>query len=78
MNIQDLLGGAPGLHFMLVEHESDCPGAHNNGEGCTCSPTMRMASKSEFIGATAASRKARRAAERAVAKAAAKAKRSAA
>lgn len=78
MDLNNLLNGQTGMHFMLVEHESDCPGAHNNGGGCTCTPTMRMATQSEFIGATTANRKTRRAAERAAAKAVAKAKRSAA
>ena len=78
MDLNNLLSGQPGMHFMLVEHESDCPGAHNNGEGCTCTPTMRMATQSEFTKAVTTSRKNRRAEARAAAKAVAKAKRSAA
>ena len=74
MDLNDLLRAPSGMHFMLIEHDSDCPGMLNNGVGCTCAPTMRLATESEFVKATTASRAARRAAERAAAKALAKAK----
>ena len=63
----------PGVFFMLVEHESHCPGAQGDGVHCCCKPSVRMADSDEFLAsmrrAQAASRAAKDAAARVVAKA---------
>lgn len=64
---------SPGVKFMLVAHDSDCPGAHGDPSACCCEPDFRMVNEAEYLAATSKtqtqSRAARRAAERALAKA---------
>lgn len=73
MNHDDLF--SPGVKFLQVVHEDGCPGAYNNGNGCNCSPSVRMVDEAQFLKTAAAPGRAeRRAAARATAKAMAKAK----
>lgn len=64
-----------GLKFMLVEHESHCPGAQGDPSNCCCEPTMRMVGASEFTASMSKTRTKSRAARRATERALAKAKR---
>lgn len=52
----------PGLHFMLVEHDAWCPGAHGHASGCICNANARIVTEDEF---TANRRQRREAAKRA-------------
>lgn len=71
MNPEDLF--SPGVKFMLVSHDNDCPGALGDPLRCCCEPEVRMVDEAEYMAAMnktqTQSRTARRAAERALAKA---------
>lgn len=58
----------PGLHFMLVEHDAWCPGAHGHASGCICNANARIVTEGEFtakVAQTANRRQRREAARRA-------------
>lgn len=71
VSLDELL--TPGLCFVLVEHEPDCPGAQGDRIRCHCDPRVRMVSEAEYAAALSKTqdecRAARRAAERALEKA---------
>jgi hypothetical protein len=71
MKADDLF--SPGVKFMLVSHDNDCPGAMGDPLRCCCEPEVRMVSEAEYTAAMnqtqAQSRAARRAADRALSKA---------
>jgi len=39
----------PGLHFVLVEHDAWCPGAHGRAIDCICNANSRIVSEDEFV-----------------------------
>jgi hypothetical protein len=61
---QKLLGGLlePGVHHLVVRHDSTCPGAHGKPELCNCSPDLEVVAESEALEIVVANNKARRAA----------------
>lgn len=60
----------PGLHFVEVAHDDDCPGRFEHGRGCCCTPDVRLHSDPErYIRGELANRAARRAAAREAARA---------
>lgn len=32
----------PGVSFVAVMHDEDCPGRYENGRGCTCEPEFEV------------------------------------
>ena len=65
----------PGLHFIEIGHDADCPGRYEGGRGCTCIPTVTLhADQERFIRGELANRAARRAAAREAARAMRKAR----
>lgn len=66
----------PGLLFLELGHDADCPGRFTDGEGCTCSPTVAMHDDVQrYIRGELVNRAARHTAARAAAKAMRKAAR---
>lgn len=73
---EDLL--KPGLRFLEVAHDSDCPGRFENGRGCCCNPEVRLhTDERRYIRDELKNRAARRAAAREAARAMRKAQRKA-
>jgi len=65
---EDLL--KPGLNFLEVAHDADCPGRFENGRGCCCNPDVRLHHDTErYIRGELQNRAARRAAAREAARA---------
>jgi hypothetical protein len=52
----------PGVQFLQVMHDNDCPKL--SGGECQCTPEARMVDKETFVAAYAQDRKQRRAAAR--------------
>jgi hypothetical protein len=66
----------PGLHFIEIAHDEDCPGRFTNGDGCTCDPWITPHSDVDrFVQGEMMNRAARRKAAREAEKALRKARR---
>lgn len=68
----------PGLNFLEIAHDEDCPGRFENGRGCCCKPDVRLhTDENRYISGELKNRAARRAAAREAARAMRKARKAA-
>lgn len=66
----------PGVTFVQVGHDEDCPGRYTDGEGCACNPTLTLhGDVDHFVRCEGVNRAARRKAAREAEKAMRKARR---
>lgn len=62
--LQKLLGGLlePGVHHLVMLHDSTCPGAHGQPEQCNCTPEAEIVTEDKAVEIILANNKLRRAA----------------